>query len=1236
MWQNKYIGIPYKDYGRDSTGIDCWGLACLVYQEEFNITLPSFSEPDTYNADDRSEIAQIIAQNIEGWTVVQTPEPGNLVLFRIMGQPSHVGIAVSATHFIHAMEGHACAIEAFESINWKHRCVGFYKYTSQANVNNLVAVPHPLRTQKVIMNVAYGSTLQQVYASVNEQHNISDRLKKQITILKNSMVIPQSEWSTTVVQHGDTLEYRAVPGKDVGRLVLTLLVIYIAVQTGMYFGGTEATIFGTGVGTATASQAAMITSGAMMAGTMLVNAIMPIRPPEQPGDPGSAKAQLMFSGGPNKANPYSTIPFVLGKMRVTPPLGAQNFVRFGELTTGIIESADASYLDMLLVWGYGPLQIDESTMRIGEISVYDYSTTPPTSNFEKLRYITLDRKTTTSEIQQLEFDAIYGKDVEQVNKGVELTCTGLPPTPAGQTWIPSTTPGPWIEAGFANACDKVSVALHFPQGLRSIKVQGSGAGSSNAAPVSITIEFRTASISDWIPWTTQVIGGTLGTGQPIQTDIDSEGNPIYSGGYANTITGGAAKKDAFTWTITKDRVTSGIAAWSPTEALQVRVRRNTGDNTEPNDSYRYSHTVIFQNATAISNNSPAVDPKYSKIAKTALTIQATDQLSNQMDGVNAIVQTWCLNWNGTAWIEAATNNPASLFRYVLQSPANPQRILDADVNTKIDLAQLQYWHTFCNQTRTDPQTGETYKFEFNDIIASQRSVLDILRDICAAGKASPALIDGRWTVVIDEPRPQVIQHFSPHNSWGFESVKVLPKFPDALKVQFYDQDKDYEQRELIIPFAGKTVASSELFETIQLPGVTKAALARDHARWHMAQTKLRPEIYTLNSDIEYLVCNRGDRVKVTHDVPMWGLGSGRIKNRLSTTQFELDEQLSFDAGVTYTIRIRSNTGASTTRNIVPKTQDGYYSSITLSSAVTLAEVNSGDLFLFGELNQEAQDLIVLNIEPGNNKTAKLTLVDYGVTDTYNIFTDYLTYSNSNIFESQVTVPTKLLFNSFGEKKPTITDMISDVTTMQEIAPGVFEYNLQVSFTNDTELPITTSHVEGQIDYESATDNLGIRSISTEFNKGSLQFSNVDVQEVYRTRLRYVGSDGRTGQWTEWQNHTVVGKVQNFQIVNQITVVRAKRNLIITPYIAVVPNDFKSFEVRVWQNSGTGDFWNTVNSGIKIYSGIGAISVDLKDFASPRLSEAGVRYRIACRALDNAGNYSISSTLGAIIIKTISP
>jgi predicted phage tail protein len=319
------------------------------------------------------------------------------------------------------------------------------------------------------------------------------------------------------------------------------------------------------------------------------------------------------------------------------------------------------------------------------------------------------------------------------------------------------------------------------------------------------------------------------------------------------------------------------------------------------------------------------------------------------------------------------------------------------------MTQIEYWHNYC----------VTKGFEFNSVLASQRSILEVLRDICAAGRASPAMVDGKWSVVIDEPKSNIIQHFTPHNSWGFESSKALAKMPDGLKATYIDEDQDYQQAEVIIYNAGKSASNAELFESIQLPGVTKKSLIIDHARWHFAQAKLRPEVYRLNSDIEYLVCNRGDRVKVMHDVPLWGLGSGRIKNRISSTEFSLEEAVYIDTSKNYTIRVRSSSGASIVRTI-DKTglTSGYKTSIKITVAATEAEINSSDLYMFGEYQEEAQDLIVLSIEPGSNKSATLTLMDYGVTDTYNIFTDYATLTASTVFQTQITLPGKDMRSSF--------------------------------------------------------------------------------------------------------------------------------------------------------------------------------------------------------------------------------
>lgn len=1142
----KYIGIPYAEKGRDENGIDCWGLVRLIYKNELDINLPSFSSE--YQASDNDRLEQLFAQYKEGWQPVDSPEVGDVVIFRIFGYESHIGVCIGDNKFLHVREARDSVIESLDNPKWSRRITGFFKYSEKKSAV-LNTVPHPLKTERYTLAIVPGTTVSELVRDISEKYEIAIELKSRISIFINGEIIAQEDWSNTVVKNSDVIEYRAVPGKDTLRTLAILAVMVVVPQlAGMaefaYMGTAGATIAGS-----TAVYAASY-GLAMMAGMALINAIAPIRPPVQASrnDPGSAERQLMVSGGSNQINPYGAIPVVLGKVRMTPMLGSVNYLTY--------ENERDSYLSMLLVWGYGPLSIDDNSYKIGDV---------PLSSFTNYNKITLDRKTEPTESEKLNFDAIYGKDVTQINTAVELTCEGNPES--------SVTPGPWFEAATAVEYDvstglpvpvtNATIALHFPQGLRRINVKGDGAGDSYATPVNFRVEYSTNVGSTW--------------------------NLLE----AFTIGGDSVKKDGFTYTKSYSTLNHN--------QMIIRVRRETGDNVEDNPDRRYYFQSVLQSVTFLRNNKPAVDPVGSKIAKTAFKIKATDQLNGNIQGISAIVQTYCKTWNGSSWVDGNTSNPAALMRYVLEHPANPRKVTNAA--SQINLAQLQYFHEYC----------AARGFEYNGTLGEARSVLEVIRDICAAGRGSPALVDGKWTVVIDEVKSNVVQHFTPHNSWGFEGSKALPKRPDGLRVTYYDQDQDYQQSEIIVYDIGKTANNASLFESITLPGVTKKALVIDHARWHMAQMKLRPEMYTLNSDIEYLVCNRGDRVKVMHDVPMWGLGSGRIKNRISSTILELDEEVPMQAGVQYIIRFRSKSGASVVRNIVTKTTDGYYNDIEVTSAVTVDEADAGDLFLFGQNNQEAQDLVLLGIEPSSNNTARLTLVDYGVTSEYNIYTDYQNLSASTVFESQLSLPPALQMENFGASIPLITGFVSDESVMERVSKGVFKYNLNVSYVNASALPASTESVEVQYDLLSSNSGVNFRSVFVPYQNGSATITDVKEGETYKIRMRYIARNGKVGSWTSYSNHTVVGKTNPPSPVTEFTISSDKSSgqLLLSWHPNPEP-DTSTYEVRT-EDAGWG-----IGDARRVFYGD-----NTKAFVKYATNGSATFY---IRAVDSSGNYSVLSSV----------
>lgn len=675
---------------------------------------------------------------------------------------------------------------------------------------------------------------------------------------------------------------------------------------------------------------------------------------------------------------------------------------------------------------------------------------------------------------------------------------------------------------------------------------------------------------------------------------------------------------------------------------EVRVKRVDSDTSEPTTELRNYNKVSLLSVTGYADEldaqgrpqGPLNQIPNTNLARTAIRLQSTGKINGTVDGVNAIVQTMAHDWdrNENKWIVRATSNPASLFGYVLTHPGNAYRIEQADIYSQIDVEALQSWHEYCDDNG----------LEFNSVVTQTQSVMDVLRDICAAGRASPTYVDGKWGVIVDRPRAYVTQHFTPHNSWNFEASKVLPRLPDAFRITIPDEQRAYQANDIIVCNYGKTLQTAEVFEELSLPGVTNAYQAKRMARWHLAQLKLRPETYTLNVDFEYLVCTRGDLVRVSHDVPLWGVGTGRIKAKSGAT-LTLTEQVKLEAGKTYQIRVRLNTPStvpgsdSALLTLAPITTTDLYSQVTLTQQVP-STVEVDNLFMIGEISQESQELIVLGVEPADNLTARLTLADYSP-DIYSVDLDdsntELPSFNANIAgKSNSTIQTSIT------QAPVITGTASASGLAEEISRGTFQNTLIVSFGNVPDLSISAQKIQTQVvlgDSDFSSSSLfGVFEIDK--SAGSLTITGLKTQTIYKLRARYTNATGSiSGPWSEVYYTTSEGKVINNYIAPGLVLDLDRTHIVAKPTTDLnKPANFKTYEFRLYKNTGTGDFWNLdpVANNILVVQSLDEGRFNLLDVPLPRISTAGITYRIACRALDNTNNYSTSSTLGTIVITTI--
>jgi hypothetical protein len=412
-------------------------------------------------------------------------------------------------------------------------------------------------------------------------------------------------------------------------------------------------------------------------------------------------------------------------------------------------------------------------------------------------------------------------------------------------------------------------------------------------------------------------------------------------------------------TVTFSRSTSpsrvGTAAVVGTRGqYEVQTRKLTGNGFADTDK----DTIVW---TALRSMQSAVPISFPKpLALIAIRIKATGQLSGVISTFNCICQSLVTAWNGTSWVaNQPSQNPADLYRHVLQGPANKRPVPDG----QIDLVNLQEWHAYC----------EAQGFKFNKVSTSVGSVYDQLAEIAAAGRAVPTWPNGLWGVTWDRPDDSIVQHFTPRNSWGFQLQRTYAQQPHGWRVSFINEDNGFTQDERIVYDDGYDASNATLFEGIEFPGVTDPDQIWKMGRYHIAQARLRPEKFSLNVGWEHLVCTFADRVKVTHDVVLIGLGFGRVKS-VTGQVVTFDEQVTIEDGKAYGFAFRVPDDARSIVLVVdPATPAGDYTALTVVGDASL--VQRGTLFGFGIAGQEAAVYRVQSITNQKDLVANLTLVD---------------------------------------------------------------------------------------------------------------------------------------------------------------------------------------------------------------------------------------------------------------------
>ncbi len=119
---SKYLGIPYKENGRDFNGLDCYGLVKLIYDENFK-KLPDYVIPF-----EESLAYQIYIDSKNMFTQLDKPEHGCIVVFSFKPNHIHVGVVIDDNRFIHILPKKNVVIERLNNFFWSKKIIGYYKW----------------------------------------------------------------------------------------------------------------------------------------------------------------------------------------------------------------------------------------------------------------------------------------------------------------------------------------------------------------------------------------------------------------------------------------------------------------------------------------------------------------------------------------------------------------------------------------------------------------------------------------------------------------------------------------------------------------------------------------------------------------------------------------------------------------------------------------------------------------------------------------------------------------------------------------------------------------------------------------------------------------------------------------------------------------------------------------------------------------------------------------------------
>lgn len=114
---SKYIGREYEKY-------NCFDLVKEFYLDHFNLDLRNYYEGS--QVPERKAVQSLIVSNKGDFVPVSNPEFGDIVVIKLYGLESHIGVCVGEGKFIHSVRVIGSALENLKK--YERMIAGYYRH----------------------------------------------------------------------------------------------------------------------------------------------------------------------------------------------------------------------------------------------------------------------------------------------------------------------------------------------------------------------------------------------------------------------------------------------------------------------------------------------------------------------------------------------------------------------------------------------------------------------------------------------------------------------------------------------------------------------------------------------------------------------------------------------------------------------------------------------------------------------------------------------------------------------------------------------------------------------------------------------------------------------------------------------------------------------------------------------------------------------------------------------------